>query len=410
VRSAGLNSQLSIHTVRPMSLLHGIRVLDFGRFIAGPYCAALLGDHGADVIRIERIEGGEDRYVPHVADTGEGGMYLQLNRNKRCLTLDLGSEEGRRIVRELVQSADVVVANLPPATLRNLGLDWQSVSTLNPRAVLVVATAYGSTGPYSHQPGFDSVGQAMSGAMYMSGMPDAPVRTSVNYVDFATGQACAMGALAALWARERSGRGQLVESSLLRSALIHTNSLLIEQAVRAPDRVPQGNRGYLAAPGDLFRTRSGWLVVQSVGQVMFERWCDLVSRPELKAQARFASDELRGQNSAEISAIMSAWCADRTRDEALAALAQAKIPAGPVYRPQEALDDPHIIATGLLQPHTFPGMQASYPLAPHPVEMSDTPAAFHRSAPTLGEHTDEILAELGYKAVEIAALRERKVV
>jgi crotonobetainyl-CoA:carnitine CoA-transferase CaiB-like acyl-CoA transferase len=393
-----------------MSLLHGIRVLDFGRFIAGPYCAALLGDHGADVIRIERIEGGEDRYVPHVADTGEGGMYLQLNRNKRCLTLDLGSEEGRRIVRELVQSADVVVANLPPATLRNLGLDWQSVSTLNPRAVLVVATAYGSTGPYSHQPGFDSVGQAMSGAMYMSGMPDAPVRTSVNYVDFATGQACAMGALAALWARERSGRGQLVESSLLRSALIHTNSLLIEQAVRAPDRVPQGNRGYLAAPGDLFRTRSGWLVVQSVGQVMFERWCDLVSRPELKAQARFASDELRGQNSAEISAIMSAWCADRTRDEALAALAQAKIPAGPVYRPQEALDDPHIIATGLLQPHTFPGMQASYPLAPHPVEMSDTPAAFHRSAPTLGEHTDEILAELGYKAVEIAALRERKVV
>ncbi len=393
-----------------MALLNGIRVLDFGRFIAAPYCAALLGDHGADVIRIERIEGGEDRYVPNVAQTGEGGMYLQLNRNKRCLTLDLGSDDGRRIVRELVQSADVVVANLPPATLRNLGLDWDTVCALNPRAVLVVATAYGPTGPYSHQLGFDSVGQAMSGAMYMSGMPDAPVRTSVNYVDFATAQACAMGVLAALWSRERSGRGQLVEGSLLRSALIHTNSLLIEQAVCAPDRVPQGNRGYLAAPGDLFRSRSGWLVVQSVGQVMFERWCDMVGHSALKAEARFATDELRGQNSAEISAIMSAWCADRTREDVLAALAKAKIPAGPVYRPQEALDDPHIAATGLLQPRTFPGMEANYPLTPHPVDMSDTSPAFYRSAPTLGEHTDEILTELGYQAAEIAVLRERKAV
>ncbi len=393
-----------------MSLLHGIRVLDFGRFIAGPYCAALLGDLGADVIRIERVEGGEDRYVPHVADSGEGGMYLQLNRNKRCLTLDLSSEDGRRIVRELVQRADVVVANLPPATLGHLGLDWKTVSELNPRAVLVVATAYGSTGPYSQRPGFDSVGQAMSGAMYMSGMPDAPVRTSVNYVDFSTAQACAMGALAALWARERSGKGQLVEGSLLRSALVHTNSLLIEQAVCSPDRVPQGNRGYLAAPGDLFRSRTGWLVVQSVGQVMFERWCDMVNRPELKAQAHLATDALRGENSAEISAIMSAWCEDRTRNEVLAALATAKIPAGPVYSPQEALDDPHIAVAGLLTPRNFPGMQANYPLAPHPVDMSDTPIAYRSSAPTLGEHTDEILMELGYPVADIAALRERRVV
>jgi crotonobetainyl-CoA:carnitine CoA-transferase CaiB-like acyl-CoA transferase len=393
-----------------MGLLSGFRVLDFGRFIAGPYCAALLGDHGADVIRIERIEGGEDRYVPPVADSGEGGMYLQLNRNKRCLTLDLGSPEGRVIVKQLVQSADVVIANLPPSTLRKLGLDWDTVSAINPRAVLVLATAYGLSGPYSEQPGFDSVGQAMSGAMYMSGTPDAPVRAAVNYVDFATAQACAMGALAALWARERHGRGQLVEGSLLRSALIHSNSVLIEQAVRVPNRVPQGNRGYLAAPGDVFRTQTGWLVVQSVGQVMFERWCDMVSRPDLKAQARFATDELRGQHGAEVSAIMSEWCALRTREEALAALAQAKIPAGPVYSPQEALQDPHIAATGLLQPHRFAGLDTSYPMAPHPVSMSETPTSVHRSAPTLGQHTDEILAELGYTAEAIHALHQGQVV
>ena len=393
-----------------MSLLHGIRVLDFGRFIAGPYCAALLGDHGADVIRIERIEGGEDRFVPNVADTGEGGLYLQMNRNKRCLTLDLASDDGRRIVRELIAGADVIVANLPPATLRNLGLDWDTVSALNPRAVLTVATAYGSVGPYSQLPGFDSVGQAMSGAMYMSGLPDAPVRATVNYVDVSTAQACAMGTLAALWARERSGRGQLVEGSLLRSGLIHTNSILIEQAVRAPDRVPQGNRGYLAAPGDLFRTRTGWLVVQSVGQAMFERWCDMVGRVGLKAEPQLATDALRGQNSSMVSTVMAHWCESRTRDEVLAALAKARIPAGPVYSPQEALDDPHIQASDMLPMRQFAGMAASYPLAPHPVDLSDTPAGFHRSAPVLGEHTDEILRELGYAAEAIRQLHASVVV
>ena len=393
-----------------MSLLHGIRVLDFGRFIAGPYCAALLGDHGADVIRIERIEGGEDRFVPNVADTGEGGLYLQMNRNKRCLTLDLASDDGRRIVRELIAGADVIVANLPPATLRNLELDWDTVSALNPRAVLTVATAYGSVGPYSQLPGFDSVGQAMSGAMYMSGLPDAPVRATVNYVDVSTAQACAMGTLAALWARERSGRGQLVEGSLLGSGLIHTNSILIEQAVRAPDRVPQGNRGYLAAPGDLFRTRTGWLVVQSVGQAMFERWCDMVGRVDLKADPRLASDALRGQNSSMVSTVMAHWCESRTRDDVLAALAKAKIPAGPVYSPQEALDDPHIQASDMLPMRQFAGMAASYPLAPHPVDLSDTPAGFHRSAPVLGEHTDEILRELGYAAEAIRQLHASVVV
>ena len=345
-----------------------------------------------------------------MADTGEGGLYLQMNRNKRCLTLDLASDEGRDIVRQLVNTADVVVANLPPATLKQLGLDFETLSALNPRVILTTVTAYGPGGPYSKRPGFDGVGQAMSGAVYMSGMPDAPVRAITNYVDFSTAQACAMGTLAALWAREKSGKGQVVEGSLLRSALIMSNSILIEQAVKAPDRIPQGNRGYLGGPGDMFKTQNGWLLVQSVGQAMFDRWCDMVGEAAMKTDPKFATDELRGIHSADISGVMSEWCASRTREAVLEALAKAKIPSGPVYKPQETLEDPHVIATGLLTPRPFAGMGQSFPLTPHPVDMSDTPTEFQRPPPTLGEHTDEILKELGFTAGQIASLRERSVV
>ncbi|WP_213957896.1 CoA transferase [Variovorax sp. dw_954] len=387
-------------------LLEGVRVLDFGRYIAGPYCAALLGDLGADVIRIERVEGGEDRRVPPVLESGEGGMFLQLNRNKRCLTLDLASEEGRAIVEQLVATADVVVANLPPETLRGLGLDYPTLSARNPRIVLVSVTAFGTEGPSARQAGFDSVGQAMSGAMFLSGLPDAPARTAATWVDFGTAQACAMGALAALWTRERTGRGQCVEGSLLQTALVHTNGALIEQALLAKNRVPQGNRGYLAGPSDVFRARDGWLIVQTIGQAMFGRWCELVGQQAMKSDPRFASDELRAQNGEAISAVMRDWCAARGRDEVLAALAGCKIPAAPVNDLQQALEDEQIQANGMLQRQRF-GAQA-YPVARHPVVMSATPVDFSRAAPALGEHTDEILAELGYAAEQVASLRERK--
>ncbi len=219
-----------------------------------------------------------------------------------------------------------------------------------------------------------------------------------------------MGTLAALWAREKSGKGQLVEGSLLRSALIMGNSVLVEQAVKKPHRIPQGNRGYLGGPGDVFKTQTGWLLVQSVGQAMFDRWCDLVGAPQMKSDPRFASDVLRGQHSAAISEVMQAWCDGQSRDAVLAALAKAKIPSGPVYTPQEALDDPHIAATGLLTPRPFGGMAQPFPLTPHPVDMSANPTPFIRSPPQLGEHTDEILAQLGYAAAQIGSLREQGVV
>jgi crotonobetainyl-CoA:carnitine CoA-transferase CaiB-like acyl-CoA transferase len=382
-------------------LLKGVRVIDFGRFIAGPYCAALLADYGADVIRVERIEGGEDRCVPALAPTGEGGLYMQMNRNKRCLTADLGSAEAKKIVQRLVSSADVVVANLPPATLKAWSLDYETLKRINPRIVLTLATAYGTGGPYSNRPGFDTIGQAMSGAMHMSGEPDRPARTVANYNDIGTATACAMGTLAALWERERSGEGQLVEGSLLRTSLIHTNALLIEQALTGRNRQPQGNRSFVAAPIDAFKTKTGWISVQSIGQPMFERLCKVVGRPELATDPRFGNDELRGQHSEEISAIMSAWSAPLERDEVLHILSAAKIPASPVYDLQQTLDDPHIQAMNFFQPGSFPGIHRPIPIASHPVEFSRTGLRTNGRAPMLGEHTTEVLAEIGYSDAEI---------
>ena len=257
-------------------VLEGIRVLDFGRYIAGPYCAALLAEHGAEVIRIEKREGSEDRYQAPVADTGEGALFLQINRNKLGLTLDPMRPEGQEIVRKLVATADVVVANLPPQTLAAMKLDYESLTAVKPDIILTTVTAYGRGGPYSDRVGFDGIGQVMSGAVYMTGTEDQPYRAQVPWVDFGTALHCAFGTMAALMARKVTGKGQWVEGALLATAVTFGNALLIEQAVIAPNRVPTGNRGQTAAPVDIFRTKDGWILAQVIGQPLFKRWAKLM--------------------------------------------------------------------------------------------------------------------------------------
>jgi crotonobetainyl-CoA:carnitine CoA-transferase CaiB-like acyl-CoA transferase len=391
-------------------VLAGVRVLDFGRYIAGPYCAALLADLGADVIRIERRGGGEDRWVAPVGEDGVGAMFLVMNRNKRAMTLDPSCPEGREIVRKLVATADVVVANLPPEVLRSLDLDLDSLRRVKPDIILTTVTAFGAGGPWSHKHGFDGIGQVMCGSAYLTGTPEQPMRAAVAWVDCGTASLAAFGTLAALMARQKTGRGQKVEGALLRTAVAFNNPTLVEQQIIEADRVATMNRGQTSAPSDLYRTRDGWIIAYAIGNPMFARWAKLLGEDEWLSDPRYKDDEARGNHGEMISARVSEWTGARTTAEALAALEAARIPAGPLYSPQEALEDAHIRAAGLLRDEGYPGLPRPAPLAPTPVDLSETPGRFRHRAPTLGEHTDAILADLGYNPAQIADLRTRGVI
>jgi len=342
--------------------------------------------------------------------TGGGAMFLAMNRNKLGMTLGPAAPKGREIVRKLVASADVVVANLPPRVLRSLALDLDSLRRTKPDIILTTVTGFGSAGPLSHKHGFDGIGQAMSGSVYLSGAPEQPIAIKVAWVDFGTACLSAFGTLAALIERGKTGRGQKVEGALLRTAIAFANATLIEQALTGVNRTAIVNRGFNSAPADIFRTKDGWIVATVIGAPMFRRWARMVGEEHWLSDPRFADDQSRADHGDIISARMSEWCASRSCAEALAALEEASIVAGQVYSPQQALDDPHIRAAGLLEEVTFPEIAGTLPLAPTPIELSETPGTYRRRAPLVGEHTDEILMSIGYAADEIAALREEGVI
>lgn len=394
-----------------MAVLDGVRVLDFGRYIAGPYCAALLGDLGAEVIRIERREGSEDRYIQPTepgapaGQGGEGAMFLQMNRNKRGLTLDPMTERGREVVARLAATADVVVANLPPKTLKAMGLDYDSLSSVKPDIILATVSAFGHGGPYSERVGFDGVAQAMSGAAYLTGHADEPMKSYAPWVDFGTASLTAFGTLAALMERARTGRGQVVEGALLSTALAYFNFHLIEQELRQTNREAIGNRSPYAGPADIVQTKDGWIVVQVIGQPLFKRWARLLGEEHWLEDPRFKDDLARGENGDVLSTRTAEWARERTTKEALTELEAARVPAGPVYSPADALADTHIRGMGFLKPLSFPGVETPAPVMETPVRLSQTPGEIRHRAPLLGEHTDQILEELGYTSDDIASLR-----
>ena len=392
------------------TILEGVRVLDFGRYIAGPFCGTMLADLGAEVIRIEKRAGSEDRYILPVGDGSAGAYFLHLGRNKLGMTLDPMKPEGREIVKQLVATADVVIANLPAETLKVMALDYASLKAVKADIILTAISAFGSSGPYAKRVGFDTVAQAMSGAMHLCGPPEVPTRSHVPYVDFGTAVLSAYGTLAALMHRQATGEGQQVETSLLATALAFNGPFLVEEAISGIGRPATGNRVQIAGPGDAFETADGWIFVLTIGQPLFERWCKLMGEDEWLSDARFRDDRSRGDHGEILSERMARWCRELTRGEALARLGQARIPAGPVLTPTESLADPHVVETGFFKPVDYPGLKEPAPIPDTPLQFSAMPAGIRTRAPTLGEHTDQIMKELGYSDGDIAGLRERRVI
>ncbi len=404
-----------VEAAAPTGILAGVRVLDFGRYVAGPYCATLLGYLGAEVIRVERREGGEDRYIAPVTPQGEGAVFLQCSANKRSLTLDPGSPAGREVTRRLVASADIIVANLPAATLTQFGLDYATLCSVKPDIILVTQSAFGDRGPYATRGGFDGVGQAMSGAMVITGTPGHPAKGAAPYVDYSTAVLSAFGALAALLERRQSGRGQHVQAALLATALAVFNSHLVEQGVTGINRVGTGNRVQTSAPSDVFATRDGHVLMHTVGNGLFRRWAKLMAKDGDDAarwsdDSLFQSDQSRADHAEPILERTRQWCAARTTAEAVAQLEAGGVPGGPVYTPQQALDDPQVAAMGFLRAVDYPGLARPAPVADLPLHFSHSPTGIRSPPPTLGADTDAVLHELGFDAAAVQQLRAAGVV
>lgn len=391
-------------------ILEGVKVLDFGRYIAGPFCGALLADYGADVIRIERVNGSEDRYVTPVTEDGQGAMFLQLNRNKLGLTLNPTKEKGKEIIKKLVERSDIVIANLPEQTLKSMSLDYERLKVINPGIILTSNTAFGTSGPYAERVGFDGVAQAMSGAMDMTGDPDQPTKAYAPYVDFCSASLAAFGTVLAYLEKLKTGRGQRVQTSLLQTALTTTNNLLIEQELLDINRIASMNRAQTSGPSDTFQTKDGWILVQTVGQPLFERWVNLMGEEEWLDDERFKDDLSRGDNGHLISERMSEWCAERTSKEAIDELEKSRIPVGEVLRAQETLKERHIVEKGSFVKLSYPTLKEEYSVVGPAIELSENPGKIKHRSPELGEHNQQILMELGYTQEEINQLKKDRII
>jgi crotonobetainyl-CoA:carnitine CoA-transferase CaiB-like acyl-CoA transferase len=391
-------------------VLEGVRVLDFGRYIAGPLCGAILADLGADVIRVERVSGGDDRYQYPVTEQGEGACFLQMNRNKRGFTLNPMKADGREVLAKLVATADVVIANLPADTLQSMGLDYESLKAIKPDIILTHISAFGEEGPYGNRVGFDGIGQVMCGATYLSGVPGQPTKSYASWVDVSTALFSTIGTLAAIQDKKATGKGQQVSTTLFGSALSVFNFNIIEQAMRQVNRVPSGNRAQSSGPSDIVQTKDGWIMLQTVGNPLFERWAGLMGEPHWLEDPRFKTDALRSENGEILSERTRAWARDYTSAEALQHLADARIPGGPVYSPQDVLDDAHVQEQKLFTPMEYPGADSPAPMMMQFIGLSQTPLTLRRRPPTLGEHTDDVMNEIGFSRDDVARLRAARAI
>jgi len=390
------------------NVLTGVRVLDFSRYIAGPYCAALLGFLGADVIRIEKPGGGEDRFVGPVSASASA-IFMETGVNKRSMTLDLKHPASAAVVAQLVRGADVVIANMPPKVLKRMGLDYDTLRAIKPDIILTTQTAFGHEGPWADRGGFDGLGQVMSGSAFMSGTPGQPGRSATPFVDYSTAVLGAFGTLAALYHRRETGSGQHVQASLLGSGVAAFSPLIIEQALLGLNRQPSGTRGQTSGPTDIFKTRDGHVITQVLGNGLFANMARAIGAEHWLSNPDYATDELRGEHRDELCEVAGAWCATRSSEEVIAIMAKAGVPCGPVLDMEGAMAHPQIRAMGFLGAVAYPEFDKPAPVPRLPLDFSgiDPPQV---RPPLVGEHTDAVLTEFGFDPAGIARLRADGVV
>jgi len=383
------------------------RILDLSRVRAGPTCVRQLADFGADVIKIETPPAVERDTMGGPRD---GPDFQNLHRNKRSITLNLKDKEGVAIFMKLVKTADVVVENYRPDVKFRLGIDYESLAKVNPRIILASISGFGQDGPYRDRPGFDQIAQGMGGFMSITGLPgQGPVRAGTAIADLSAGLFAALGIMTALLEREKSGRGQWVQSSLLMSQI----ALLDFQAARyLMTGVPPGQAGNdhpTSMPTSAYKTKDGYMNIAATGEAMWQRVCQGIGRDDLLASEEFKGEQNRSKNRVALNAEISAALASRTTAEWIETLTRREVPCGPIYSIDKMFDDPqvkHIGAAASVKSAKLGEIR----IVNQAVKLSRTPARIATAPPELGEHTAEVLGELGYDETGIQALRERKVV
>lgn len=389
--------------------LDNIKVLDLTRVLAGPYATMILGDLGADIIKIEMPGTGDDSraFGPYVKD--ESAYFMSLNRNKRSITLNLKSEKGKETFLEMVKKADVVVENFRPGTMEKLGLGYDYLSQVNPKIIYAASSGFGHTGPYSQRAAYDSVVQAMGGIMSITGEKGGkPVRVGSSIADINSGLFTAIGILAALNNRHETGKGQKVDVAMLDSLVAILENAVARYVVTGEAPKPGGNRHPSIVPFEPFDTKNGEVVVAAGNDVLWAKFCEVLGKEELINDERFATNPLRNENYDQLRPLIAEPMKEKTTEEWLEILDKAGVPNGPINTIDKVLQDPQVIAREMI-------VEVEHPVAGNlkmpgvPIKLSDTPGSVRTPAPLLGQHTEEILKELlGYDDEKIQSLREEK--
>jgi crotonobetainyl-CoA:carnitine CoA-transferase CaiB-like acyl-CoA transferase len=392
-------------------VLEDIRVLDFGRFIACPYCGMILADMGAEVIRIERSGGEEDRNTGLLGPNGENTSYPSYARNKKGITLNLmNNEAAREVLADLVRVSDVVIHNFSPHAARLLGLTYEQLTVYKKDIILTSVSCYGSEGPYANRVGFDPIAQAMSGAMSITGYPEGnPLRSQVPWVDYGTALANAVGTLLALRHRDRTGEGQMVDLSLLGTAVSFMTPIIAEADVFQRLRPRIGNRGCYLGPSDLFKCLDGYVYISTIMNTLWARLLRIIGHEELLEDKELYNDFQRFELRHRVDPLIQEWTAKHTVEEVQAELEEARIPCGRLLNADEVSKDPHVKARRMIECTDLeePGLE-EMPVCGIPFKLSKTPGKVERRAPRVGENNKEIYQGLlGYSDDRLALLKDR---